>query len=102
MKKIKYFFVSADVKFYKNYVNTNYNPDATDRYEFQLNEVFGIEQEETESVEIFYKNLKVKIADKVLLWMNTWTEEQNQSANNANMGWEWKKNGYKIFNISRV
>lgn len=65
MKK-HYFFVTADFKFRKKYVNTQYDSHPTDVWRFDQKETYMIEQKD-ETDEIFFPALKSILP---MLWMH--------------------------------
>ena len=91
----------ADISFQKKYVNTQYNRDASDKHEFILKEIFGIEQKPDETDDVYFQNLKQKAQESLVVYMDTKMQEWNKNIKPTE-GWEWVKGCCEIENISRV
>ncbi|MCC7004626.1 hypothetical protein IT397_01790 [Candidatus Nomurabacteria bacterium] len=100
MKKMIYFFVDAQVGFEKQYPKQREYPELTDKRDFHLKEIFGIEQKPDEPDDIFYQNLKAKIQEAIELCMTLWLKKEKTDG--PTVDWEWKLGHREIQNISKV
>lgn len=100
MKK-HYFFVTANVKFVKQYINHQYDRDQSDHHAFILREIFMVEQPTEETDDSFYVKLTDKIRTILERRMDFRVEEMNKNIPKKN-GWSWKKDLRELVNISRV
>jgi len=100
MKK-HYFFVTANFKFRKKYVNTQYNHDPSDVCAFTQKEIYIIEQKSDESDDVFFINLKKYIMEALGGYADLWIIDSNKKIS-ANAGCQWSLDTIELDDISKI
>ncbi|QQR50029.1 hypothetical protein IPF86_03005 [Candidatus Nomurabacteria bacterium] len=100
MKK-HYFFVTADFKFRKKYVNTQYDSHPTDVWRFDQKETYMIEQKKDETDEIFFPALKKYITDALDAYADSWLAQSNSKVP-QDSGWQWAKDSVSLITFSKL
>lgn len=96
-----YFFVTAQFKFRKNYVNSQYNSDPTDVCAFTQKEVYMIEQKSDEADDIFFTKLKKYLLEALQVYADSWVGTANEKVN-PHEGWKWRVDTFELDNVSKL